>query len=140
MSPIVFVLNKQKNNCDKGFILLPTFFSRTRSLWLISCMQVNKICYLRSIIAKWGPRYNEGITYGAFHFQLQDIVFNLNWWYFKLNLRFGCISSKIFSEAETSSREGYCVLCSDACFTCAIFLIFSANNYWVRKRGHYSCL
>lgn len=52
MSVIVFILDKRKNNGDKGFRTLPTFFARTRSVWSILYMQVYKTCYLRSIAAK----------------------------------------------------------------------------------------
>lgn len=50
MSLIGFIFDKQKNNHDKGFILLAAFITRTRMAWLVSYMQVYKICYLRSII------------------------------------------------------------------------------------------
>jgi len=49
MSLIVFILNKQKNNCDKGFVLLPTFFTRTRSVWLVLMWEMIYRC-TRSVI------------------------------------------------------------------------------------------
>lgn len=52
MTLIGFIFDKQKNNCDKDFILLATFITMTRLAWLFPYMQVYKICYPGSVIAK----------------------------------------------------------------------------------------
>lgn len=107
MTLIGFIFDKQKNNCDKDFILLATFITMTRLAWLFPYMQVYKICYPGSVIAKWGLRYNEGITSVAIHFQLQHIVFNLNWQCLKLKLRFDCISDKIFTRLRHKIQKDF---------------------------------